>query len=167
MDCDAQSRDQARYGTSGIRLPRERKGCDASRGEQMRRSYLLMASALALAAALSSVTAQSSLSSVPKTWDELAIETLEVPLANPIGSPKHLPADYYYRIPVAPIYRNYRVYAPGREPAGYFDSLKQQTPEIVWDDAGHRPPLETEADWIRAGEIVFDAPVQTGVGPIV
>jgi len=103
---------------------------------------------------------------VPKTWDEEAIETLEVPLANPIGSPKHPPADYYYGAPVAPIYKNYVVYAPGREPAGYFERLRQQSPEIVWDDAGHRPPLETEADWIRAGEIVFDAPVQTGVGPI-
>jgi len=105
-------------------------------------------------------------SSIPKTWDEQAIETLEVPLANPVGSPKHPPADYYDRIPVAPIYKNYPVYAPAREPAGYFDSLKQLAPEIVWDDAGHRPPLETEADWIRAGEIVFDAPVQTGTGPI-
>jgi hypothetical protein len=101
---------------------------------------------------------------VPKTWEEHAIETLEVPLANPIGSPKHPPADYYYRIPVAPIYRTYLVYAPGREPTGYFDRLKQTAPEIIWDDAGHRPALATEADWIRAGELVFDAPVQTGTG---
>ena len=97
---------------------------------------------------------------VPRTWDEKAIETLEVPLANPIGSPKHPSADYYYRIPVAPIYKNYPVYAPGREPAGYFEWLEQQAPEVVWDDAGHHPPLDTEADWIRAGELVFDAPVK-------
>jgi len=100
---------------------------------------------------------------IPRTWDHDALDTLEVPLANPIGSPKHPSADYYYRIPVAPIYKTYPVYAPGREPAGYFDRLAQQAPEIVWDDAGHRPPLETEADWIRAGEIVFDAPVKSGV----
>ena len=105
-------------------------------------------------------------SSIPKTWDAQSIETLEVPLANPIGSPKHPSPDYYYRIPVAPIYKNYPVYAPGHEPAGYFDRLKQQPPEVVWDDAGHHPPLESEADWIRAGEIVFDAPVQAGAGPI-
>jgi len=24
---------------------------------------------------------------------------------------------------------------------------------------GHAPPLETEADWIKAGEIVFDYPL--------
>jgi hypothetical protein len=44
-------------------------------------------------------------SSVPKTWDDDAIATLEVPLANPIGSPKHVSAEYYYRIPVAPFSR--------------------------------------------------------------
>jgi hypothetical protein len=37
--------------------------------------------------------------------------------------------------------------------------LKQLEPEIVWDDKGHAPPLKTEVDWIKAGEIVFDAPV--------
>jgi hypothetical protein len=95
---------------------------------------------------------------IPKTWDDEAIATLEVPLANPVGSPKHVSADYYYRIPVPPIYKSYPVYAPGHEPASYMDSLKQQEPVIVWDDAGHAPPLKTEADWIKAGEIVFDAP---------
>ena len=93
---------------------------------------------------------------VPKMWDDAAMSTLEVPLANPIGSPKQAPADYYYRIPVRPIYKQYPVYAPGREPAGYLAWLKQQEPIIVWD-ASHKLKLETDADWIRAGEIVFSA----------
>jgi hypothetical protein len=84
------------------------------------------------------------------------MRTLEVPLANPIGSPKQAPADYYYRIPVRPIYKQYPVYAPGREPAGYMAWLKQQEPVIVWD-ASHKPKLATDADWISAGEIVFSA----------
>lgn len=96
---------------------------------------------------------------VPKTWDDDAIAALEIPLANPIGSPKHVSAEYYYRIPVAPIYTSYPVYAPGREPNEYVDRLKQQEPEIAWDDAGHRPALVTDNDWVRAGEMVFDAPV--------
>ncbi len=83
--------------------------------------------------------------------------TLEVPLANPVGSPKHVSAHYYYRIPVRPIYKQYPVYAPGHEPPGYLDWLKQQEPQIIWDDAGHRPPLKNETDWIRAGEIVFSS----------
>lgn len=58
---------------------------------------------------------------VPKTWDDTAIATLEVRLANPIGSPKHVSADYYYRIPVAPIYKSYPVYPPGHGPSGYLD----------------------------------------------
>jgi len=94
---------------------------------------------------------------IPKTWDDAAMATLEVPLADPVGSPKHVSADYYYRIPVHPIYRQYPVYAPGHEPPGYMDWLKQQAPVIVWDAAGHRPGLHTEADWIKAGEIVFSA----------
>jgi hypothetical protein len=54
---------------------------------------------------------------IPKTWDDQAIATLEVPLANPVGSPKHVSADYYYRIPVAPIYKSYPVYAPSSRAA--------------------------------------------------
>ena len=94
---------------------------------------------------------------IPRTWDDAAIATLEVPLADPIGSPKHISADYYYKIPVRPIYKSYPVYAPGHEPPGYIDWLKQQEPQIIWDDKGHAPPLQTEADWIKAGEIVFGA----------
>lgn len=88
--------------------------------------------------------------------------TLEVPLANPVGSPKHVSADYYYGIPVRPIYKSYPVYAPGREPPGYVDWLKQQEPQFVWDDKGHAPPLKTESDWIKAGEAVFDSPLGYG-----
>ena len=100
---------------------------------------------------------------IPKTWDDAAMAALEVPLANPIGSPKHVPADYYYRIPVRPIYKSYPVYAPGHEPPGYLDWLKQQEPIIVWDDGDHKPPLLAEADWLKAGEIVFDSPISYNV----
>lgn len=60
---------------------------------------------------------------------------------------------------VRQIYRSYPVYAPGREPAGYFDSLTSLEPEIVFDHT----KLRTVADWIRAGELVFDAPVSYDV----
>ena len=81
---------------------------------------------------------------IPKTWDDTAMATLEVPLADPVGSPKHAPADYYYKIPVRPIYKSYPIYAPGHEPPGYMDWLKQQEPQIIWDDAGHRPPATNQ-----------------------
>ena len=80
----------------------------------------------------------------------------------PLGSPKQVPADYYYRVPVRPIYKSYPVYAAGHEPTGYLESLKHKDPIIYWDDKGHAPTLETEADWINAGEAVFDAPIGDG-----
>jgi hypothetical protein len=55
---------------------------------------------IALAATLPAVhyglarQAGSDVPSVPRTWDDAAIATLEVPLADPIGSPKHITADY-------------------------------------------------------------------------
>ena len=95
---------------------------------------------------------------IPKTWVDAEIADLEIPLANPIGSPKHISADYYYRIPVRKIYKSYPVYAPGKEPPGYWDWLKKQEPEIAFDPAR----LKTEADWIKAGELVFEAPLAFG-----
>ena len=100
---------------------------------------------------------------IPKMWVDLDMASLEVPLANPVGSPKHISADYYYRIPVRPIYRHYTWYAPGKEPPGYWESLKRREPEIIWGEGPNgdkvAPPLNTEADWIKAGEMVFDSAI--------
>ena len=92
---------------------------------------------------------------IPKTWEDQALELSEVPPADSAMSRVHVSADYYYRIPVRPIYKSYPVYAPGKEPPGYEEWLKQQEPETVFDAS----KLKTEADWIRAGEVVFDAPI--------
>jgi hypothetical protein len=91
---------------------------------------------------------------IPKTWEDAAVASLEVPLADPRFSPVHVSSDYYYRMPVRPIYKSYPIYPPGKEPPGYLEWLKQQEPEITFDPA----KLKTESDWIRAGELVFDAP---------
>ncbi len=50
---------------------------------------------------------------VPNTWDEEALASLEVPLAGPGHSPKHISAADYYRLPVRPIYKSYTQYRPG------------------------------------------------------
>jgi hypothetical protein len=96
---------------------------------------------------------------IPMTWDDAEIARHEVPLADPTGSPKHVSSDNYYRIPVRAIYKSYPVYAPGHEPPDYMDWLKEQEPVVLWDDRGHAPPLESEADWVRAGQIVFEASI--------
>jgi hypothetical protein len=99
---------------------------------------------------------------IPRTWDDQEIARHEVPLADPTSSPKHVSSEYYYRMPVRPIYKSYPVYAPGREPVGYLDRLRQEEPVVVWDEK-QAPPHGSDADWVRAGEIVFDAPITTEV----
>ena len=104
---------------------------------------------------------------VPKTWDEAAIASLEVPLADAQFSPKHVAAEYYDRIPVRPIFKSYPVYHPDREPPGYFEGLQTMDPKLVWGGKRTKPRLDSAADWIAAGEIVFDSPTSFdhGAGP--
>lgn len=92
---------------------------------------------------------------IPKTWDDQAMAALEIPLPNTSITRDHISSDYYYRIPVRPIYKSYPVYPPGREPAGYDKWLKEQEAETVFDVSR----LKTEADWIEAGEVVFNSPI--------
>ena len=101
----------------------------------------------------SAAQAQAFQPNIPRAWDDREVEGFEVPLAQPDRSPRYLSAAEYYALEVMPIYRGYPVYAPGREPAGYTEGLKQKEPEIAFDPA----KLRTEQDWIRAGAIVFRA----------
>lgn len=70
-------------------------------------------------------------------------------------STKLISSAYYYSIPVRPIYKSYDVYRPDREPRGYMDQLKRKEPQVIFDSS----KLKSEADWTKAGEIVFDAPI--------
>src|SRR6185369_1521919 len=87
---------------------------------------------------------------IPKIWVDSDMSTLEIPLSNRTSSPKQIPAEYYYRIPVLPIYKSYPVYGPGKEPAGYLESLRQLEPVITFDPT----KLKTREDWVKAGEQV-------------
>ncbi|WP_245563671.1 hypothetical protein [Spirosoma luteum] len=99
---------------------------------------------------------------IPRTWDSAALADFDLPLATPKASPIQVSPAYYYQLPERVIYKSYPVYAPGREPKGYWEWLHQQEPEIIFDPG----KLKTEADWIKAGELVFDAPVDT-VGNVI
>lgn len=90
---------------------------------------------------------------IPKFWNDHEVENFEVPLANPKYSPRHMRAEDYYKLKVLPIYKTYPVYAPGREPAGYREWLRQLEPEIVFDPS----KLKTKEDWIAAGKLVFES----------
>jgi hypothetical protein len=96
---------------------------------------------------------------IPRTWDPEALRDLELPIAGLGKPPSHITPEYYYAQKVRPIYASYPVYHPDREPAGYFESLKTKEPVLLWNDGMTTPKLETEADWIAAGEIVFDSPI--------
>ena len=98
--------------------------------------------------------------SVPRTWDDEAVRTMELPLAG-LGAPaRHVSSEYYYSTPTSRIPKTYPVYAPDREPAGYLDWLRVQEPEdaITFQASG---PQE---EWVRAGQLVFDAAFNPSAG---
>lgn len=128
-----------------------------------KKSKLFVIAFFALSGALASISSSPAQNSrknrppiIPRTWDDAAMLSLELPLANPAASPKHISSDYYYRIPVRPIHKSYPVYHPDKEPAAYIAWLKKQEPRIVFDSS----KLKTEPDWVAAGEFVFDAPIE-------
>ena len=111
---------------------------------------------LALSASAGLPRAESRGAQIPRVWDDAEVATMELPLANAAYSPVHVSSDDYYKLPVRPVYKSYPIYAPGKEPAGYIEWLQQQEPQIVFDPA----KLKSEADWVTAGELVFDAPIR-------
>ncbi|MBV8818551.1 MAG: hypothetical protein JO022_09360, partial [Acidobacteriaceae bacterium] len=118
------------------------------------RSVLIAASLAAIASPVAH-----GFEAVPVTWDSKAVAELEVPLANPRYSAKHISQDEYYKIPARIIYKSYPVYRPDREPEGYREYLKNQEPVALEFDSSK---LQTREDWVRAGEAVFNAPVSYG-----
>src|SRR5215213_5576583 len=61
---------------------------------------------------------------IPKTWDEKALTDWATPVAGLNVRPGHFSEKEYYAAPLNN-YRTYPAYAPGREPAGYWDMLQK------------------------------------------
>jgi len=61
---------------------------------------------------------------VPRMWNDVAMADLELPLASAEHSLRMVSSEYYYRIPVRPVYKTYPVYARDRELSGYLDWLR-------------------------------------------
>jgi len=87
---------------------------------------------------------------VPRVWDESALASWATPLAGLNERPSHMSAAEYYAIPEENL-RSYPVYMPGREPAGYWETVLHAGPKMLIDPS----QIETEADWIAAGKTVF------------
>lgn len=93
---------------------------------------------------------------IPRVWDDAAMSRLDLPLATPTATPRYPSGSYYYSIPELVIYKSY----PSRPPSGmteeqYLDWLRKQEPELAFDPGR----LHTQEEWIKAGEIVFYAPM--------
>ncbi len=101
---------------------------------------------------------------IPRTWKDSDVASFELPLADAKHSPVHISEAGYYRIRPRTLYKTYPVYHPGREPNGYMDWLRAQEPQV--DFAADLDPakLKTREDWIKAGELVFNAP--TSFNPV-
>jgi mono/diheme cytochrome c family protein len=88
---------------------------------------------------------------IPKTWDDRALVDWATPVAGLNVRPAHFSEREYYAAPVENL-RTYPVYAPDREPAGYWESLQKKKPEPLIDLGKTR----TDADWVRDGKRVFE-----------
>jgi mono/diheme cytochrome c family protein len=87
---------------------------------------------------------------IPRVWDEDALADWATPLAGLNERPTHMSAAEYYAISEENL-RTYPVYMPGREPAGYWDSIVRAGPQPLIEP----DKLATQADWVAAGERVF------------
>ncbi|TDS12045.1 hypothetical protein DFQ03_3434 [Maribacter caenipelagi] len=89
---------------------------------------------------------------IPKPYIKKYLEGVYVPLADSTISINYVPEDQYEKLATQEIYKSYPVYLPGREPEGYYESLSQLEPEVVFKE----DELTSNEDWVKAGELVFD-----------
>jgi cytochrome c2 len=96
---------------------------------------------------------------LPKVWTDERMQSLFLPMAD--SSVKmHAPsAAFYYQQTERVMYKSYPMYMPGREPKGYYDWLKQQEPQIAFNP----DEIKSEADYIKAGEVLYDFPTGFGI----
>lgn len=92
---------------------------------------------------------------IPKAWDLEQVETMHLPFADSTAEIVFLPEEKYYKLPERIVYKTYPFYMPGFEPPGYYDSLRKLDPVVELNEAG----LKTDADWVKAGELVYDLPM--------
>jgi hypothetical protein len=88
--------------------------------------------------------------SVPRIWNDDALKDWATPVAGLNVRPGHFSESEFYKAPSDNL-RTYPVYAPDREPKGYWQWLKKQKPMPLVDAAA----IKIERDWIAAGERAF------------
>ena len=88
---------------------------------------------------------------IPKIWTDAALADWATPVAGLQVPPGHFSEADYYAAPVDDL-RTYPVYHPAREPKGYREWMQAQGPQPLIEPE----KLATKADWIAAGERVFE-----------
>lgn len=91
---------------------------------------------------------------IPKAWDLEQVKTMHLPYADTSAHLHFLSEEAYNNLRVRISYKTYPFYMPGSEPVGYYDSLRRLDPIVNFKEED----LKTEADWVRAGEIIYDMP---------
>jgi len=104
--------------------------CKTATSNMRTRAYLVSGAILGLAGL---GFAQDFRPEIPRVWDDRKLSASRRRWPSGDRSPRYMTAEEYYALKVRPIYRSYPVYAPGREPAGYRESLLQRDPEIIFD----------------------------------
>jgi hypothetical protein len=86
----------------------------------------------------------------PRIWNDQSLAGWAAPLPALNAAPTPFTEKEYYAAPQGEWVRTYPVYFPGREPAGYWEMLRNKKPEplIV-------PGPRSRAEWIAAGQRVF------------
>ena len=85
-----------------------------------------------------------------RVWNDRDLADWATPVGGLNVRPGHYSEEEYYSAPVGEFVRTYPVYFPGREPAGYWDRLRNAKSEPLIT-----PGPRTMADWVKEGKRVF------------
>jgi hypothetical protein len=86
----------------------------------------------------------------PRIWNDQSLAEWATPVTGLNVRPGHFTEKEYYSARQGEWVRTYPVYFPGREPSGYWETMLKKRPEPLI-----RPGARTLAEWIAAGEVVF------------
>jgi mono/diheme cytochrome c family protein len=86
----------------------------------------------------------------PRFWNDRDLAEWATPVAGLNVRPGHYSEKEYYSAPLGEYVRTYPVYFPGREPAGYWETIREKKPELLI-----RPGARTSTEWVQEGRRVF------------
>jgi hypothetical protein len=92
---------------------------------------------------------------IPKAWDMAQVKSMHLPFADSTATLEFVSEEEYYKLPVRTVFKTFPFYMPGTEPPGYYDSLRNLDPVILFKEEN----IRTEAEWTRAGELIYDMPM--------